>query len=288
MANEMQGKTVLISGATNGIGLVTARELAKMGAEVVVVGRSKAKTEETVRKILTVSGHQQVHGLVADLSLMSEVRRVAQEFNQRFPRLDVLINNAGAMFAERRETAEGNEMTLALNHLNYFLLTHLLLDKLKSSTPARIVSVSSDAHRTLPLKLDDLQSRKNYGMGGLGAYSQSKLMNVMFTYELARRLRGTGATANVLHPGFVATGFARNNGGLMSLVMKAISVFAISPQEGAKTSIYLASSPEVEGVSGKYFEKCKAVPSLPAAYDEAAQRQLWTISEQLVGLTAAV
>ena len=221
----MQGKTVLISGATNGIGKVTARELAHMGAQVVIIGRSKARTEETVREIQTVSGNQQVHSLLGDLSLISEVRRVADEFKQRFARLDVLVNNAGAVFAKRQETREGHEMTLALNHLNYFLLTHLLLDRLKSSAPARIVNVSSEAHTGGSLRLDDLQSKQSYGRGGFNAYSQSKLMNVMFTYELARRLAGSGVTANALHPGLVSSGFGKNNAGLMGFDDRCVYPF---------------------------------------------------------------
>lgn len=288
MANTMQGKTVLVSGATNGIGKVTARELAKMGSQVVIIGRNKARTQETVREIQTASGNQQVHSLVGDLSLMSEVRRVAEEFKQQFARLDVLVNNAGGIFAQRQETREGNEMTLALNHLNYFLLTHLLMDRLKASAPARIVNVASAAHMGDPLRVDDLQAQQAYGLGGYKAYQQSKLMNIMFTYELARRLAGSGITANVLHPGLVATGFGKNNSGLMGLLNGIFTSFGLSPEDGAKTSIYLAASPEVEGVTGKYFDKCKAVASSKASYDEAAQRQLWTMSEQLVGLAAGV
>ena len=288
MANNMQGKTVLVSGATNGIGKVTAHELAKMGAQVVIIGRNRARTEEAMREIQTASGNQQVHSLIADLSLMSEVRRVADEFKQQFARLDVLVNNAGGVFAQRQETREGNEMTLALNHLNYFLLTHLLLERLKASAPARIVNVSSGAHVGGPLRLDDLQSKQLYGRGGFGAYSQSKLMNVMFTYELARRLEGSGVTANALHPGLVATGFGKNNGGMMGFIVGVVMRFGLSPDDGAKTSIYLASSPEVEGVTGKYFDKCKSVRSSEPSYDEAAQRQLWAQSEQLVGLQVAV
>lgn len=284
MTTGMQGKTVLISGATNGIGQITAIELAKLGARVVIIGRSPTKTADTLKTIQTASGNPDVHSLIGDLSLMKDVRQVAASFLQQFDRLDVLVNNAGAIFNERQETAEGLETTFALNHLNYFLLTHLLLDRIKASAPARIVNVSSDAHTMGPLNVDDLQLTKGYGMQGFKAYSQSKLMNIMFTYELARRLAGTGVTVNALHPGFVTTGFGRNNKGLMSFAMNIVTLFALKPEDGAKTSIYLASSPEVEGITGQYFEKCKAKPSSPASYDEAAQARLWTISEAITGI----
>lgn len=282
MVGQMQGKTVLISGATNGIGKVAAVELAKLGAQVVIIGRNPVKTADTLREIQSASGNKDVHALTADLSSMAEVRRVASEFKQQFPRLDVLLNNAGGFFSSREETVDGYEMTFALNHLSYFLLTNLLLDTLKASAPSRIVNVSSDAHQMGALDLDNLQK------GGFSAYSQSKLMNVMFTYELARRLEGTGVTANALHPGFVNTGFGRNNTGLMKLAMSVATLFALKPADGAKTSVYLASSPEVANVTGKYFDKSKPRKSSAASYDEAAQKRLWTISEQLTGIAAAV
>ncbi len=284
----MKGKTVLITGGTNGIGKVTAQELAKMGAEVVIIGRSAEKTKATVATIKEQSGNNAVGSIVADLSSLAEVRRAAAEFKAQHQRLDVLVNNAGAVFASRQETVDGYELTFALNHLAYFLLTNLLLDTLKASAPARIVNVSSDAHRGAKLNFDDLQHTRSYGMGGFGVYSDSKLANILFTYELARRLEGTGVTANALHPGFVATGFGRNNKGLMNLIMGVITRFALSEQQGAQTSIYLASSPEVEGVSGQYFEESKAVQSSPESYDEAAQKRLWQISEELTSHTIGV
>ena len=284
MATNMQGKTILISGATNGIGKQSALELAKMGAQVVIIGRNKAKTEETLREIQTGSGNKDVHALIADLSSMAEVRRVAGDFRKQFSRLDVLLNNAGGYFADRQETVDGYEMTFALNHLSYFLLTNLLLDMVKASAPSRIVNVSSDAHSSSALDFNDLQLKNSYGMGGFKAYGMSKLMNVMFTYELARRLAGTGVTANSLHPGFVNTGFGKNNRGLIQMIMGVITVFAIKPEDGARTSVYLSSSPEVEGVTGKYFDKSKAKKSTAVSYDEAAQKKLWDISEQLTGI----
>jgi NAD(P)-dependent dehydrogenase (short-subunit alcohol dehydrogenase family) len=283
----MNGKVVLITGATNGIGRVAALELAKMSANVVVVGRDAARTEATVHEIKTQTGSSAVDQIIADLSSMAEVRRLAEEFKSRYKRLDVLINNAGAVFARRQETVDGYEMTFALNHLAYFLLTNLLLDVLKTSAPARIVNVSSDAHTSARMNFDDLHSKRSYGQVGFSPYSQSKLANVLFTYELARRLQGTNVTANVLHPGFVASGFGRNNRGLMDLIMRVIHRFALSSEEGAQTIIYLASSPEVEGVTGKYYYQSKAQQTSAASYDEAAARRLWEMSEQMVGLARA-
>ncbi len=277
--NTMNGKTCLVTGGTNGIGQATALDLAKMGARVIIVGRNPAKGAEIVEKIKAESGNRDVDLLTADLSLMSEVRRLADEFKAKYPRLDVLINNAGAVYFSRKVTAEGHELTFALNHLNYFLLTNLLLDVLKASAPARIVNVSSDAHQRGSLNFDDLELGKGYN--AMRAYGQSKLANIVFTYELARRLEGTGVTANVLHPGFVRSGFARNNGGVINAAMGIIGRFGISPEEGAQTSVYLASSPEVEGVSGKYFFKKKAIKSNAASYDQSTWTRLWEISEQM-------
>jgi NAD(P)-dependent dehydrogenase (short-subunit alcohol dehydrogenase family) len=283
--NFMQRKVCLITGATAGIGLVTAQALAQQGATLVLVGRNPEKCAATVEQLKQQSGNSQIDFLVADLALQSEVRRLADQFCQRYRRLDVLINNAGAHFMQRRETAEGIEMTFALNHLSYFLLTHLLLETLKASAPARIVNVASDAHTGAKLDFADLQNRQHYGGVGFQPYAQSKLANILFTYELARRLEGSGVTVNTLHPGFVATNFATNNGWFARFLMKwLLHRFAISPEEGAQTTIYLATSPEVEGVTGKYFVQKKATTSSPASYDQAAARQLWTISAEMTGL----
>ncbi len=281
---EMDGKTVLITGATNGIGKVAALELAKKGAHVVIVGRNPAKTTETVAEIKAASGNTKVEMILADLSSMAEVRKVADAFKASHSRLDVLINNAGAVFANRQETVDGYEMSFAFNHLAYFLLTNLLLDTLKASAPARIVSVSSAAHTSGILDFDDLGSKKNYGLAGFRAYGLSKLANIMFTYELARRLEGTGVTANVLHPGLVGTGFGKNNSSLMKFAMRLLSPFSLTPEQGADTIIYLASSPQLIGVSGKYWEKRKPTQSTSISYVEAAQKQLWAVSEQMTGL----
>ncbi len=287
MASDlMDGKVCLVTGATNGIGKVAARELAKMGAAMVIVGRNPAKTESTVHEIQSHTGSSAVDSIVADLSSMAEVRRAAEEFKSRYKRLDVLVNNAGALFTSRQETVDGYEMTFALNHLSYFLLTNLLLDTLKTSAPARIVNVSSDAHRNAKLDFDDLHIRQSYGIGSK-AYERSKLANVLFTYELARRLAGTRVTANALHPGAVATGFGHNNKGIVSLAFRLFDRFSITPEKGAETIIYLASSPEVEGVTGKYFYKRKPVDSSPESNNEAAAKRLWEISEQMVGLVGS-
>ena len=279
MSGSMHGKVALVTGATAGIGEVTARELARMGATVVGVARNPQKAARVTQAIQAATGAQ-VDFLIADLSSLAQVRRLADEFKRRYTRLDVLINNAGAVNMNRQETVDGYEMTFALNHLSYFLLTNLLLDVLKASAPSRIVNVSSDASRGGRINFDDIEGRRSYS--GFGAYSQSKLANILFTFELARRLRGTGVTANALHPGFVATNFGHNNGGLMTFGIGLIQrVVALKPEQGAATQIYLASSPEVEGVTGQYFDKSKAVQAPPAAYDEATARRLWELSEQM-------
>lgn len=283
----MQNKVVLVTGATNGIGEVAARELAAMGAEVVIVSRNAKRCEESVARIRQATDNDKVSYISGDLSLMSEVRDVASQFLAKHDRLDVLLNNAGAFFNDRKVTTEGYEMTFALNHLNYFLLTHLLLDTLKKTAnetgDVRVVNVSSDAHRGGSLKFDDLNKEKSFS--GFGAYSDSKLMNVVFTYELARRLEGTGISTNALHPGFVQTGFGKNNNQLIATLVGAVqALFAKSPDQGAETSVYLASSPELRGVTGRYYSNKKAVKSNARSYDEASWRRLWEISEELTGI----
>lgn len=283
MENSIKGKTVLISGGTNGLGLVTARELARMGAQVTIVSRNPEKCAAVAETIKVVTGNP-VEFIAADLSTLAGIMQAAATFKQRHTHLHVLVNNAGAMFIRRKLTPDGFEMTFALNHLNYFLLTNLLLDVLKDSAPARIVNVSSHAHEGASIDFDNLQSEKHFA--GMQAYGQSKLANVLFTYELARRLEGSGVTANVLHPGFVFTGFARNNGALFDFGMKLIGPFIRHANEGAQTSIYLASSPEVEGVSGKYFVDCKEVDSSPISHDQGLAEKLWQVSMELTGKTA--
>lgn len=281
MNTTMNGKTAVVTGATNGIGEVTALELARMGARVIGVGRNPAKCAESAERIHRETGNPQVEYLVADLSLRAQTRQLAAQVLQKVDKLDVLVNNAGAYFAQRQETAEGIEMTWALNHLGYFLLTNLLLDALKASPAGRVVNVSSDAHRMAAIRFDDVQFRRGYS--GFPVYGHSKLANVMFTYELARRLDGTSVTANALHPGFVATGFGTNNGKLMQLGMRVVAKLgARTPQQGAQTSIYLAASPDVQGVTGKYFTDMRVVESNRASYDTAAAARLWALSAEMV------
>jgi len=277
----MSGKVCLVTGATSGIGRVTARELARMDATVVAVGRNRQKGEETVAEIKRRSANDKVEFLQADLSSQESIRDLARTFTDKYDQLQVLVSNAGGVFSKRETTVDGLEMTFALDHLAYFLLATLLLPVLERSAPARIINVSSGAQGTGKIDFDDLQGAKRYS--GWRAYSQAKLANVLFTYELARRLQGTGVTANCLHPGFVATGFAQNNSGALQALIKAGQVFAISPEKGAETSVFLASSPLVEGVSGKYFANKKDKKSAKQSYDESAARRLWDVSAQLTG-----
>ena len=277
----MSGKVCLVTGATSGIGRVTARELARMDATVVAVGRNRQKGEETVAEIKRRSANDKVEFLQADLSSQESIRDLARTFTDKYDQLQVLVSNAGGVFSKRETTVDGLEMTFALDHLAYFLLATLLLPVLERSAPARIINVSSGAQGTGKIDFDDLQGGKRYS--GWRAYSQAKLANVLFTYELARRLQGTGVTANCLHPGFVATGFAQNNSGALQALIKAGQVFAISPEKGAETSVFLASSPLVEGVSGKYFANKKEKKSAKQSYDESAARRLWDVSAQLTG-----
>ncbi len=283
ITNEMRGRICLITGATSGIGLVTARELAARGATVAIVGRNETKTRATVETIRQQTDNAEVDYLLADLSSQAAVRGVADAFQRRYGALHVLVNNAGAVFMRRQVTADGLELTFALNHLAPFLLTNLLLDTLRANTPARVVTVGSVAHNGAQIPFDDLQQTKGR-YSAFGVYGQTKLANIMFTYALARRLEGSGVTANTLHPGFVGSNFARNNGPVMNVAMSLGRPFAINVEKGAETSIYLASSPEVATVSGQYFYKCKPTRSSQASYDVPAQERLWQVSEQLTGL----
>jgi len=280
----MHGKICMITGATDGIGKVSAHALAKQGATVIVVGRNRPKSITTVSEIRQESGNANVEYMLADLSSQQAIRELAEQFTSKYQQLHVLLNNAGAIFMSRKESVDDIEMTFALNHLNYFLLTHLLLDTIKASVPARIVNVSSGAHRRLKtLDFDNLQGTQSYS--GISAYMISKLGNVLFTYELAKRLKESQITVNALHPGVVASQFGGNNGGWFGRVLRRVAnLFCISVEEGAKTNIYLASSPEVEGVTGKYFVECKAVTSSKISYDEGAARRLWKVSEALTGI----
>jgi NAD(P)-dependent dehydrogenase (short-subunit alcohol dehydrogenase family) len=285
MSQTMQGKTCLITGATSGIGKDTALGLARRGAHVAIVGRDADRTRATADWIRREAGTEHVAFLPADLSSQDEVRRVAREFRDRYSRLDVLVNNAGAIFTRRGTTVDGFERTWALNHLAYFLLAQELLELLKASAPARMINVASTAHTSGVIEFGDLQGEKSYS--GIRAYSQSKLANILFTYALARRLEGTGVTANCLHPGVVATGFGQNTPGALKLLMKLARPFLITAEQGAATSIYLASSPDVEGASGRYFAKCKPARSSAASHDEAVQERLWALSLRQIGQDGA-
>jgi NAD(P)-dependent dehydrogenase (short-subunit alcohol dehydrogenase family) len=278
----LQNKTCLITGATSGIGLATALALAKMDATVVLAGRSEERCQNAVARIKSDTGNQNVDYLLADLSIQAQVRALADEFKSRYDRLDVLVNNAGAIFFFRERSTDGIEMTFAVNHLAYFLLTNLLLDTLKTSAPARIVNVASNAHLGQRLDFDNPELKRGYNPGK--AYGRSKLANLYFTYELARRLEGTGVTVNAMHPGFVQTNMAANNGWLVSLFLPLVHLKSLTPEQGARTVVYLASSPEVEGVTGKYFVREREVASDPVSYDEGAAKRLWEVSERMTGL----
>lgn len=279
----MGGRVCMVTGATAGIGMATAAALARLGATVVAVGRNPEKGARLVERLQREAGNPAVEFLRADLSLQAEVRGLAAEFARRHTRLHVLVNNVGGFFLNRRLTSDGFEATFALNHLNVFLLTHLLLDALRLSAPARIVNVSSDAHRGARLDVAGLDSGR--GAGGMRAYGQSKLAMTLFTYELGRRLQGSGVTVNAVHPGFVASSMYDNSGGLVRLAAPLIRRMGKPVEQGADSVVYLAASPDVEGVTGKYFIDRKAVPSSAASYDQAAARQLWEMSARMAGVT---
>ena len=281
--SSMTGKTVLVTGGTGGIGRAAAAGLAAMGARVGITGRDRVRAEAAAAAIAGEAGGPAVDVFVADMSSGAEVRRLADEVLAAYPRLDVLLNNVGGFWAHRHVTADGLEHTFALNHLAPFLLTNLLLDRLMSSAPARIVTVSSGAQSMGKIDFDDLMGERSYS--GQRAYSQSKLANVMFTYELARRLEGTGVSATTLHPGVVRTGFGREDSArLMGPVIAILRPFLRSPERGADTAVYLASSPDVEGVSGKYFADRKVKRSQASSYDPAITARLWQVSAGLAGL----
>ncbi len=268
----MIGKICLVTGATDGIGKVTVRALAEAGAAVVGVGRDPAKIEAVKAEIGSTPGSLEF--LTADLSSQAQIRALAEQFRHKYDRLHVLVNNAGALFTSYRTTADGLEMTFALNHLSYFLLTHLLLDTIIASAPARIINVASDAHAGSTINFDDLGHRQNYS--GWTAYGASKLANILFTYELARRLEGTGVTVNAVHPGFVNTNFQRAAG----LNMRG----PLTPEEGADTQLWLATSDEVDGITGRYFVRRHDIRSSDISYDRSVARRLWDISARLAGL----
>jgi NAD(P)-dependent dehydrogenase (short-subunit alcohol dehydrogenase family) len=284
-SGPMAGRTVLVTGGTGGIGRATALGLATMGAHLAIIGRDRGRAEGVAREIRAAGGGQ-VDVLVADVSSQSEVRRLADHVLQRLSRIDVLVNNVGGYWNTRHVTADGLERTFALNHLAPFLLTNLLLDRLKQSAPARVVTVSSNAQAMGRIDFDDLQGERSYS--GARAYNQSKLANVLFTYELARRLQGTSVTANALHPGVVRTSFgAEDPGRAQRLFVPFMLPFMKAPTQGAATSIHVASAPDLEQVTGRFFANSKPKRSSKRSYDEAAAARLWQLSADLVGLTEA-
>jgi retinol dehydrogenase-12 len=280
----IEGKTCLITGATNGIGRVTAVELAGMGAELFLTYRDKVRADETVAEIRKRTSNKNVHLLYADLGSQKRIRAAAAEFLTTGRPLHVLVNNAGLGNTKRIMAEDGIEMVFAVNHLAYFLLTMLLLDRIKQSAPARIVNVASEAHRFGTINFDDLGGERRYST--IAAYSQSKLANILFSYELARRLAGTGVSVNCLHPGGIASGLWTNNGTLAQIIMKAGKLFLKTPEQGAQTTIYLASSAKVEGVTGKYYTNCKEKISNKESYDLSVAERLWEVSERMTGVVA--
>jgi len=283
-SGPLTGKIVLVTGGTSGIGRATALGLATMGAHLAITGRDRERTEDSAREI-SAAGDGQVDVFVADLSSQKEVRRLADEVLQTYSRIDVLVNNVGGYWNSRHVTPDGLEHTFALNHLASFLLTNLLLDRLKQSAPARVVTVASNAQAMGRIDFDDLQGERSYS--GSRAYNQSKLANVLFTYELVRRLQSSAVTANALHPGVVSTSFgAEDPRGIQRLIIPFARPFLKTPAQGAATSIHLASAPDLEHVTGHYFVKSKPKRSAKRSYDEAAAARLWQVSTDLVGLSA--
>ena len=274
------GKRVVLTGATNGIGLAAAIELARRGANLTLVARNQARAAEAIRQINAVTPGNSPDVMLADLSSQSSIRQLAAELLVRYPRIQVLVNNAGPIYARRQMSPDGIELTWAVNHLAPFLLTTLLLDRMKTSHPARIVTTSSGAHERARIPFDDLNAERSWGGAGFTRYGETKLANILFTTELARRLEGTGVTANAFHPGFVATGFNRNNGVMMRIGMAISRPFARSPQKGAETLVWLVDSEDANDLNGAYvFDRRPVAPS-PAAQDVEMSRRLWQVSEE--------
>ena len=279
---DMTGKVCVVTGANTGIGLETARGLAEMNASVVLACRDPERGQAAVADIKSRSKHSKVESMLLDLASQASIRGFAAALQKKFDRLDVLVNNAATVPSRRELTTDGLEMQFGVNHIGPFLLTELLLDLLKSGAPSRIVNVASNAHQNARMNFDDLQAEQKYNF--FGVYGKSKLANMLFSYELARRLEGSGVTANCLHPGGVRTKILRNVKGPLGFIVKYGTYVLMSPRRGAKTSVYLASSPEVEGVSGKYFVKCREVASSERSLDETDAERLWDVSVDLAGL----
>jgi NAD(P)-dependent dehydrogenase (short-subunit alcohol dehydrogenase family) len=280
---DMTGKTCLITGGNSGIGKATALGLARMGANVVIVSRSKEKGEAALTEIIAKGGNRNVELMLADMSSQDSIRRLASDFKAGHGKLQLLVNNAGVYLTKRTTTVDSLESTFAINHLGPFLLTNLLLDLLKASAPSRIVNVTSDAHNGAKVNFEDLQGEKRFS--GWQAYGQSKLAMILFTHELAKRLEGTGVTVNSAHPGVVRTNFAKNNGGLVAFGFRLLGLFFISPETAANRTLYVAISPDLDDVNGKYFTKMHEAKSSQQSYDEDSAKRLWQISEQLTKLS---
>lgn len=277
----MKNQTVIITGATNGIGKSTAEALAGKGAHLVLVGRNPAKAKAVQAELIEKTGNKKIDILIADLSSMAQVKQLGKEILEKYSVIDVLINNAGAFIQERTETVDGFELTFALNHLAYFLLTRDLLDRIKSNpNGARIINLSSAAHKQGKIDFNDLMMKTGYS--GFKSYCNSKLANVLFTYELARQLEGSKVTVNAVHPGAVSTGFGKETTGFMSFMMKLFKPFMIKSDQGAATSIYLASSPKVAGITGKYWAKSKPAKTIPQSHVQEDWKRLWEFSESLI------
>jgi NAD(P)-dependent dehydrogenase (short-subunit alcohol dehydrogenase family) len=282
-AGWVAGKRVLITGATNGIGLAAAEELGRRGARLAIVARSDAKAAEAVDRI-TAAGAGGVDVLKADLSSQDSIRALAAGVLERYAQVDVLVNNAGAINEHRQMTTDGIELTWAVNHLAPFLLTELLLERMKESAPARVITTSSDAHKGAHIPFDDVNAERSYSARGFRRYGETKLANILFTAELARRLEGSGVTANCFHPGLVATGFNRNNSALMKLAMTVAKPFSRSPKKGAETLVWLADSLAAASENGGYFVDMKRATPDPPARDTESARRLWELSEQQVAV----
>ena len=280
----MRGKVVVITGGTSGIGQVAAERLAEMGARIVLVARDQARADATLERLRLTGGEAEHTARLADLSSIAATKQVAAEIAAAEPRIDVLINNAGALFNRRQLSPDGLEMTFAVNHMAYFVLTEGLRGRLATTPRARVVSTASAAHQGARLDLDDLQSAKAYS--GFAVYGRSKLCNILWTRELARRFESVGVTANCLHPGFVATRFGDGSGGFLQSLMPLAKLMAISPQKGAETIVYLASSPDVASTSGLYFYQDKPDTPSPQARDDVAAARLWAESERLEAAVA--
>jgi len=282
---EMTGRTVVVTGATSGIGLETALGLARLGAAVSLVARDRAKGQHALELVRAASSSGSPRLFLADLASLAQVRRLAEDLLSAHPRLEVLVNNAGAIHRTRKLSAEGFEMTLAVNHLAPFLLTNLLLERLRASAPARVVTVASEAHRPARLEFDDLAGERG-AYSGWSAYRRSKLANILFANELARRLAGEAVTSNSLHPGVVATGFGQNDPGWFRLLITLGRPFLTRPDKGARTTLHLATAPELARVSGRYFKDLREARPSASALDPEAQRRLWEVSARMVGLAS--